>query len=129
MRIPGFKTAVEYGVAAFCIGFAFGVLRQLLLIPWFGEPWGHWIEFPLVTGAVCMIGYWLGRGTESRTAAMLAGLAGVAILVGIESAFALGLLHQDVATYLASYDVRAGALFPFGLVMMAFAPVHGWRAV
>ena len=44
-------------------------------------------------------------------------------------AFALGLLHQDVATYLASYDVRAGALFPFGLVMMAFAPVHGWRAV
>ncbi|MEZ5947104.1 hypothetical protein [Hyphomonas sp.] len=121
------KTAIEYGVAAFCIGFAFGTLRQMLLIPLFGEPWGHWIEFPLVTGSVCMVGFWLGRGTESRSASIVAGIGGVVLLLMIESAFALGLLRQDLATYLASFDIGRGALFPYGLVMMLLAPIHGWR--
>lgn len=112
-----------YGVIAFAIGFVFGALRQLLFIPTFGETMGHWVEFPLVTGAIVAVGWWLAqRHRLGLGDALVIGLGGVATLLAIESAFAVGLLGMSAEEYFATFNIFDGALFPYGLVLMAVAP-------
>ncbi|KCZ48664.1 MULTISPECIES: hypothetical protein [unclassified Hyphomonas] len=127
MRHRTWKLALVYGAAAFVFGFFFGALRELVFMPWLGDPAAHWLEFPLVTSAICFLGYRSGRGIGFRTDTWTVGLGGVAVLLLIESGFALGLLRQPPDEYLASFDIRRGALFPIGLAAMALAPRFGWR--
>ncbi|MEZ5985915.1 MAG: hypothetical protein R3B94_08180 [Hyphomonas sp.] len=127
MRHGTWKLALIYGVEAFVIGFILGALREFIFMPWLGDPAAHWLEFPLVTGAVCAFGYRLGKGIGFRPDTFLVGIGGVAVLLLIESLFALGLIRQPVDEYLASFDIRQGALFPVGLAAMALAPRLGWR--
>jgi len=127
MRHGTWKLALIYGVEAFAIGFVFGVLREFVFRPLLGEPAAHWAEFPLVTGLVCALGYRMGRGIGYRPDTFLVGFGGVAVLLAVESAFAFGVLRQPLETFLASFDIRMGALFPFGLAAMALAPRFGWR--
>ena len=51
------------------------------------------------------------------------GVVGVILLVAIESSFALGVLRRPLSKYVASDDVTAGALYPWGLLWMAVAPM------
>lgn len=118
--------AATYGVVAFAIGFMFGALRELVFIPWLGERAGHWAEFPLVTASIMVVGIWLSRRNRLGTApALLAGLGGVLVLLIVEGAFALGLMGMSVEAFLSTFNIFAGALFPYGLVLMGLAP---WMA-
>lgn len=128
MRRGTWKLALVYGLIAFGMGFLFGALREILLIPLLGQAGGHWAEFPLVTGAVCYLGYRFGRGIGLRPDTWGVGLGGVAVLLLIEAPFALAVMRQPLEVFLASFDVRQGALFPFGLAAMALAPRFGWQA-
>jgi len=126
--MPGaFRNALLWGLAfgtlSFAAGFAFGALRQLVLIPAFGDRIGHLIEFPMVTLAACAIGIWLGR--KSTAPALAIGLIGVAMLIAFESTLALGVMRKPFAEYLAGYDLTRGALFPVGLALMAVSPLAG----
>ncbi len=114
-----------YGALAFAAGFAFGALRQLVLIPALGERMGHLAEFPMVTLAACAIGVWAGARTTAPALAI--GLLGVLVLIALESTMALGLMRVSLANYLAGYDLTRGALFPIGLALMAAAPLLGRR--
>jgi hypothetical protein len=114
-----------YGALGFAVGFAFGVLRQLVLIPAFGDRMGHLAEFPMVTLAACVIGIWIGG--KSAAPALALGVFGVAVLIVFESTMALGFMRLSLADYLAGYDLTRGALFPVGLVLMALAPALGRR--
>ena len=116
-------TALAYGLGAFGIGFIFGALRQLVLIPQFGREAGYWIEFPLVTGCILAFGWWLARRHSLPVpAAALIGIGGVAILLLVESAFALGVMNMSAEDYLAQFDLSRGALFPYALALMAITP-------
>ncbi len=122
LRLP-LQTGLVYGLLAFAAGFAFGALREAVLIPAFGSSAGHLIEFPLVTATVCAIGAWLARRTALPvSAAIITGLAGTAVLVLIESGFALGVMGTSLGDYLAGYDLLKGNLFGVALVLMALAP-------
>ncbi len=121
-------TGLIYGLGAFLWGFVFGVLRQTVLIPQFGEQLGFWLEFPLVTIAVCILGISLVRKRGlSRGAALAVGGIGVALLLLIESSFAIGVLGQSIAEYLDSFDITKGELFPIGLLLMAIVPMLAAR--
>ena len=122
-RLIGWGAA--YGALGFATGFAFGALRQLILIPAFGDRMGHLIEFPMVTLAACAIGVWIGSRTTAP--ALATGLLGVAVLIALESTMALGFMRVSLADYLAGYDLTRGALFPVGLALMAAAPLLGRR--
>lgn len=107
-------------------GFLLGAIRELILISAFGRSAGHLIEFPLMLIAVAVIAAALSRRRLTGAAAstkLAVGIIGVILLVAIESSFALGVLHRSPAEYLASYDVTAGALFPWGLLWIAVAPM------
>jgi hypothetical protein len=115
--------ALAYGALGFAAGFAFGALRELLLIPAFGDRTGHLLEFPMVTGAGCAIGVWTGG--RSKGPAFAIGVLGVLVLLAFESTMALGFMRVSLADYLAGYGLTRGALLPVGLALMAFAPVIG----
>jgi len=127
MRHGNWKLALLYGLIAFGIGFVFGALRELVLIPLVGQAGGHWAEFPLVTGAICTVGYRIGAGMGWRPDTWVAGFGGAALLMAIEAAFAFWVMRQPVDIFLAGFDISKGALFPFGLAAMAVAPRVGWR--
>jgi hypothetical protein len=115
-----------YGAGAFGVGFLFGAIREFVLIPQFGERAGHLAEFPFVTGGVMALGVWIGlqlNPPRNLARLLLNGLLGVALLVLIESSFAIGILGVSWADYLSAYDITRGALFPVGLALMAVAPV------
>ncbi|MBL8588849.1 MAG: hypothetical protein JNK46_10005 [Methylobacteriaceae bacterium] len=119
----GVACAAVYGVATFAAGFACGALRELALIPAFGPRGGHLVEFPLMIAAVLLIAQRLVRGRHATSAQWLGvGLAGAALLVAIEAAFALFILKRPPEDYVAGFDVTRGALFPYGLAIMAIAP-------
>jgi hypothetical protein len=120
------RLGLLYGALGFAAGFVFGLLRELVLIPNFGERFGHQIEFPLVTASVAIIGSWMARrfgGSESAAWLLGLGVAGTATLLAVESTFALAILRQPLETYLRSYDPTTGSLFPLGLAIMALAPL------
>ncbi len=123
---PLFLWPLAYGAAAFLIGFLMGLLRELVLIPAFGERAGHLIEFPLVTGLIAMLGFWAGR--RASPPGVLIGLGGVAVLILLESTLALRVMGQTLPEYLAHYDISQGALFPYGLAIMVLAPILGKRS-
>ena len=127
MRHGSWKLALLYGLGGFAIGFVFGALREMLLIPALGQAGGQLAEFPLVTGAICAFGYRLGTGIGWRPDTWLVGLGGVAVLLAVEAPFALYVMGQPVEVFLASFDILRGALFPYALAAMAVAPRLGWR--
>lgn len=112
-----------FGSLSFVAGFAFGALRELVLIPALGERIGHLAEFPMVTLAACAIGVWAGR--KAAAPALAIGLIGVAVLIAFESTMALGFMRVSLADYLAGYDLTRGALFPVGLALMSLSPLAG----
>ncbi|MEM8877966.1 MAG: hypothetical protein AAGD23_08835 [Pseudomonadota bacterium] len=117
---------LTYGIGAFGIGFLFGALREFVLIPQLGQRTGHLAEFHLVIGGVVALGLWLGlrlAAPRSRMRLLATGLLGVALLVFVESSFAVGVLGLSWGDYLAAYDLTKGALFPIGLALMTIAPL------
>ena len=112
-----------FGSLGFAAGFAFGAMRELVLIPALGERIGHLAEFPMVTLTTCAIGIWAGR--KSTAPALGIGLLGAATLIAFESTLALGVMRLPLGEYLAGYDLTRGALFPIGLTLMAVSPLLG----
>lgn len=112
-----------FGSLCFAVGFAFGALRELVLIPALGERIGHLAEFPMVTLAACTVGVWIG--IRASAPALAIGLIGVAVLIAFESTIALSFMGVGLTDYLAGYDLTRGALFPIGLALMALSPLAG----
>lgn len=120
------RFSLLYGALGFLLGFVFGALRELVLAPALGPGTARWIEFPLVTLAIVLLGLWLGRRSLLGLPALaLAGIFGTILLVLFESAFALGALREPVASYLSHFNLLAGEPFPIGLLVMAIAPTLG----
>ena len=119
------KATCFYGGLTFLAGFAFGVLRELFLVPMYGRRAGHLIEFPMILAAtVTTAAYAVGTLKDTRRKHLLAlGIAGTFILLAIESGFALYVMRVPLSQYLASFNVAKGELFPFGLVFMCLAPL------
>lgn len=119
------RPGIIYGVLAFIAGFVLGALRELVLIPVFGDRTGHLIEFvPLV--ALIIIIAWRIMAEQSGGSpgvALAMGCIGVAVLLALESSVAIFLFGMDVHDYLAGFNIFRGELFPLGLIIMAITPV------
>lgn len=125
---PPLVLACLYGTTGFGIGFVFGAVRQLLLAPQFGDRLSHWLELPFVTTAIAWLGWWFGtRKAKSPGQAGFIGFGGLLCLLLIEAVFALQLMGMPLEAYLATFDLSRGALFPYGLAVMAVMPWLGWR--
>lgn len=121
---PLARSIFIYAIATFAAGFVFGVLRELVLIPIAGKTAGHWIEFPFMLLATWAAAVYARQRLidPDRRSLLVLGIGGTMLLLLIESSFALYVVQMPLPAYLASFDVTAGALFPWGLLFMILAP-------
>lgn len=119
------RTAFIFGTATFAAGFVFGVIREVALIPLLGRSAGKALEFIIMLGMTFVTAVFALRHLKARSKGTLlaAGLLGVAVLLGFESAFALYVMDVPLAVYLQGFNLMKGELFPFGLAVMALAPI------
>ncbi len=122
---PLLRALFAYGIGAFAIGFVLGVLRELVFVPLLGQRPAHWAEFPILIALILLLARRVLRGKAEWTAWRLLaiGAGGVAILLALESTFALYVVNVPLEKYLASFDIREGALFPLGLAIMLVGPL------
>lgn len=121
---PLARSIFVYAIITFVAGFVFGVIRELLLIPMAGKSAGHWIEFPFMLLATWAAAIYAKQRlvNPDRKTLLALGLFGTLLLILIESSFALYVVQMPLHKYLVSFDVMAGALFPWGLAFMLAAP-------
>lgn len=121
---PVLRAIFVYGVAAFSAGFVLGVARELALAPLMGQRAARWLEFPFLMALTFVAAHYaLARKAHwSPRETWLVGAGGVIVLLALESSFALLVVKQPLETWLASFDISAGALFPWGLAVMFILP-------
>lgn len=103
------KAAALYVALAWSAGFVFGVVRELALKPLIGPVWAQLAEAPVMATVT-----WLAAGYVLRKlspAPLATGLLAAAVLIVIETVFALGIRGQSVSDYLAAFDMAAAPFF------------------
>lgn len=114
------KHALTYAAFLWAAGFAFGVVREMLLRPAVGPVWAQLAEAPVMAVVIWLAAGWIvRRGTRAPLAV---GIAATLVLIAVETVFALAVLGQTPAAYLSAYDVTRGTVFPLLLVFTALAP-------
>lgn len=108
---------------------AHGVLRALFLEPYVGElparRMGFFVGALIVLGVACLSVRWIRAGTTARLVAV--GVLWLCLTLAFElwlGRFVMGLSWDRLAL---EYDVTRGALMPFGLLLVALAPLIAAR--
>lgn len=103
---------------------AHGVLRELLLVPHFGEPVSGRIGWPVGAAIVLAIGAATIRWTRiaGREALLRLGLAWAALTFIFEAVIGLA-RGLDAASIAAEINPLSGGLMLYTLVLMIFAPL------
>ncbi len=101
-------------------GFAFGVVRELVLTPLMGPIWAQLGEAPFMAIVTWMVAGFVMKRNSVPPIAL--GLLATALLLIVETAFAIGIRGQSVITYLDAYDVTQGTVFPLLIIWFAIAP-------
>ncbi len=119
------RAMLLYGALAFATGFVFGVMRELAFIPLLGKSVGKWTEFIPLVGALFFVAAYALRqiNAPDRRTLLMMGFGGVIVLLMFESLFALYVMQVPLAIYLDGFNILKGELFPWGLAMMALAPL------
>lgn len=121
---PVLRAGVCYFLIVFGFGFAFGVVRVLLLLPRLGERTAELIEMPLMLAVIFLASRWLvGRWPWLSTGRFLAaGLLALILLLGAELILAWRLSGLDPLAYAASRDPVSGTAYAVSLLIFALAP-------
>lgn len=101
-------------------GFVFGVVRELILTPLMGHVWAQLGEAPFMAIVTWMVAGFVMKRNSVPPIAL--GLLATALLLIVETAFAIGIRGQSIATYLDAYDVTQGTVFPLLIIWFAIAP-------
>jgi hypothetical protein len=118
------RAGVAYGVIGFGFGFAFGVVRTMVVAPALGAFTAVAIETPLMLAACTPLARWCLRrgGITAPAAALLMGLAAFAALMVCEGLFGLA-LGQGPQAILAAMALPEGLLGLAGQVTFALIPL------
>jgi hypothetical protein len=125
------RAILIYGTLAFAAGFVFGVIRELLLIPWLGRGAGKSLEFAIMLAITFGLARYTAKKIRQPTSGQLItlGIGGMVILLALEAMFTLYVVQLPLEKYLASFDVLKGELFSWGLLTMVIAPLLMHRLV
>ena len=108
-----FRGGLAYVVIVFCIGFVFGTLRVLLLVPAIGNTLAVVAEVPIMLAASWLVSGWCTRRFAVRDALgtrTAMGAVAFAALMCIEFGFAVVLYGDSLMRYLAKFATLPGAI-------------------
>lgn len=118
----------------FAVGFALGVLRQLVVIPRFGTDAGFLVELPLMLAAIFFSArFVVRRFSIARDAGprLAMGAVAVALLFVAESALAWamgGPSYLELVSRYALIPALVSALLPLALLLMPWIFAHRMKA-
>lgn len=125
------QAGIAYAAVVFALGFAFGTVRVLLLVPRVGATLAVLMEAPLMLAA----SWWVSRrctqyfSVEAAAAARIVmGAVAFTVLMTLELALALLVFARTPAEYLASFQSAAGAVGLAAQVCFATFPFAQRRA-
>jgi hypothetical protein len=124
------KAGAIYAIIVFLIGFIFGTIRLLLLVPRLGETTAVIIEAPIMLAASCFVCRWCVDRLDVAATVSARSLMGlVAFLVLSLAEFGLGaVLGRLLTDQLAIYKSPSGAIGLAAQAVFAMFPVvRVWR--
>ncbi len=116
---------VAYFLSVFGAGFALGVLRVLLLAPWFGERAAELLELPVMLVVIVFSARWVVRrfgGDRSPAAMLWVGLAAFGLMLAAELAVGVGLRGMSLSDSLLNKDPVSGSAYYAALLVFAVLP-------
>jgi len=118
------RLALAYFAAVFFIGFGLGVARTLWIAPRLGERAAELLEMPVMVAATFLVARVLMRRAAGIgiPAAVLVGLAALALLLCAELAVVAFVRGQTLADYVASRDPVSGSAYAIALLLFAAMP-------
>lgn len=130
---PGpLSTGAVYFGLVFAVGFVFGTIRVLFVVPVLGESAAEILETPLMLGASFLAARWVVRRFRVPSGArhrLPVGLLALALLLLAELVVVLELRGISLAQYLASRDPLAGVVYLVSLAIFALMPWLVLRAL
>jgi len=114
------KAGILYFVIVFAGGFVFGTIRVAWLVPQLGERNAELLEMPLMLIVTLLAARWVIHHLSLPSSPRLllrVGLFALALLMGAEFTFVLGLRGLTFSEYLAGRDPVSGTAY---LVMLGF---------
>ena len=119
-----------YAVIVLFIGFVFGTIRVLLLVPRLGETTAVIVEAPIMLNASWFVCRWcVDRLSVRRTVPARSLMGFVAFVVLMSAEVGLGAVFgRSIADQLAAYGSLAGAIgLGAQMIFAVFPVIQGWR--
>ena len=123
------RNALLAGVTYFAIvmgvGFALGIVRVPLLVPWIGERWAELMEMPFMAAAIFIAaGYVLRRFPDTAVPgrSLVVGLLALGLTVLCELGLVILIQSQSVGQYIAGRDRVSGTAYLLLLILFALMP-------
>jgi uncharacterized membrane protein YeiH len=117
--------AFSYFARVFAIGFLFGAVRTMFVVPRLGVRLAELLELPLMLLAVFAVAGWLRRRypeLDDRAAALRTGLAALVMLLIAEVALGLAARGGSVRDVLFDRDPVSGTAYYASLCLFALMP-------
>ena len=117
------------GLAAFAIGFAFGVVRVIFVVGAIGPIASVILELFVLLPILWFVARWICDRWKIATygACFVVGLTAVALLLSLEAVFAGGVMKQALAAYIGSVLSPAGLIGLCGQLLLAWLPALSAR--
>ena len=118
------KASFLYWVLAFAVGWVFGPLRELFVVPRFGRTVGILLEVPLMTLAMIVAARWTLRWLSVPSgAAPWMGLGALSLLCAAEVAGIWWVRGLSMASYLATFTPVSATMSLLMLGLFAIMPI------
>lgn len=105
-----------------------GALRQWLIVPFLGDMPARQLGVFTGSALILLVAWWTASwlGASTRQAQLRVGALWVLLILVFEIGlgFAFG---YSWARILSDYDLTQGGLMGFGLLVLLFAPMLGWK--
>ena len=115
-----------YFALVFGAGFVVGFARVLWLVPHVGERTAELLEAPIMLVVTIVAARWVVRRRAVPPAATIrlgVGLLALALMLGVELTFVLGLRGLTLHEYLAARDPLAGGVYVTMLAIFVLMPL------
>ncbi len=120
------KAGMLYAFGVFVVGFAFGVVRMMLLEPNLGELWPIIIEVPIILGVswiLCQRAIAVLRVSGDWRSRALMAVVSLTVLLIAEITLWTMMFDYSLVTFFVRYTTLAGAIGLIGQITFASFPM------
>jgi hypothetical protein len=119
------KAGITYFGLVFGMGFVFGTMRVLLIVPQVGERLAELLEMPLILAVIFLAARWVVNRFQippNLAQRLPIGLLALVLVVLLEFTVVLGLRGLTIGEYLKTRDPVSGTVYYLMLGLFALMP-------